>query len=106
MFASVSGAVAPSSTRTTMTTAPAWSKMVSMAAGRVPSPVPNRSRFAASRRLPAISTGVFSGNAVASALGAVPTRPMTEVRTVEMGRGPASMSRTSTPCRKVSPAII
>ena len=59
--------------------------------------VPVLPSLAASRREPAMSTGVFKGKLCSSASGAVPTRPITEDRTVRMGRGPLSISTTSTP---------
>jgi hypothetical protein len=66
-----------------------------MAFGNVPvSPNP-----AASVRDPAINTGVFNGNFVASAPGADPTTPITDDLTVLIGRKPASISKTSTPCK-------
>ena len=75
-LAIVSVSVPPAATRTTITTAPIWSKIPSIAAGRVPV-APS---LAASARLPAIRTGVFSGNGSstppASAVAATaPTTP-------------------------------
>ncbi|WP_247688769.1 hypothetical protein [Pseudoalteromonas sp. MMG012] len=52
------------------------------------------SSLPASNLLPAISVGVFSGNASASASGAVPTTPMTEVDATCIGRGPSFNSMT------------
>jgi hypothetical protein len=76
--------------------------MPSRAAGSVPAKSPVVSRLAMAAMEPATSTGVSRGKATGSASGAVPTRPITEDLTVRIGRGPVSISTTSTPCRNCS----
>ncbi|CQD10671.1 Uncharacterised protein [Wolbachia endosymbiont wPip_Mol of Culex molestus] len=87
-----------SSTRITTTVAPIWENIPFTAEGKLPL-FPS---FAASFKLPAISTGLFSGNFCSSASGAVPIIPITDDLAVCTVLAPEVISITFTPCKNSS----
>ncbi|KEA28031.1 hypothetical protein BH79_23325 [Pseudomonas aeruginosa C0324C] len=89
----VAASSSPGFTRTTTVAALAWSAIACRLAGSVPL-VP---AFPIAACTLVMSTGVSSGNAVASASSAVATRPMIAVAMVRMGRVPSLISWTRTP---------